>query len=145
MFYSGIFLFVCSTTLGTFIKFLNLLSKVECQNVSTTNCKLHIGWFCVSSLEMYINLSLLIPVILYTILFFYNIKRKIFSAEIFAERFGRAVIEGIWHLETKNHRPPHFGIIFSFLNVNKKIGRKNFVLEPFSIDQVKVFISNPIL
>ena len=29
--------------------------KVECLNVSTTNFNLHKGWFCVSSLGMYID------------------------------------------------------------------------------------------
>ena len=46
-FYNSVFIFVGLKTLGTFIEFCLACSLVECLNVSTTNCKLRCGDFCI--------------------------------------------------------------------------------------------------
>ena len=55
--YNNVFLFVCLTTLGTFLEFDCFVHYVKCSNVSTTNCNVKKGKFCLSSMGMYINLS----------------------------------------------------------------------------------------
>ncbi len=59
-FYNNIFLCVCLSILGTLMNFDRLDHQVECSNVSTTNFNLQNGYFCVSSLGMYINLSTIV-------------------------------------------------------------------------------------
>ena len=52
----NVFFFVCLTTLGIILEFDWLAHYVECSNVSTTNCNVKKGKFCVLSLGMFINL-----------------------------------------------------------------------------------------
>ena len=46
--------------LGTFIEFDWLVHLVECPDISTSKRDLQKGYFCVSSLGMYINLSAIV-------------------------------------------------------------------------------------
>ena len=59
-FYYVVFLFFVLTTLGTFNGIDLLINLVKCPNVSTINCNLQKGKFCVLLLEMYIILSTIV-------------------------------------------------------------------------------------
>ena len=59
-FYNTVFFFVGLTTLGNIEDLDLLVLKLEHSNVSTTNFNIQKGWFCVSSLGVYINLSAIV-------------------------------------------------------------------------------------
>ena len=107
-----LFLFIFSTILGTFIEFWFDGSFVDCPNVSTTNCNIHTGYYCVWSFGMYVNFTAIVLSI-YSKLWCWGFETQQIGSHYYLYcRYWCPVSHHEFYHSQQHHQPGNLFIIF---------------------------------